>query len=70
MRIWLCSGRAVTMVLAVPTTIPQPPLIEETWWVRVAFSLCGERLKKLVKGKILSRVETVGLDFTTDLTDN
>lgn len=27
------------MVLAVPTTIPHPPLIEETWWVRVAFSL-------------------------------
>lgn len=43
MRIWLCSGRAVTMVLAVPTTIPQPPLMEDTWWVRVALSLCRER---------------------------
>lgn len=52
------------MVLAVPTTIPQPPLTEETWWVRVAFSLCVERL---FKGEILSRIERMNLYFITDL---
>lgn len=68
MRIWLCSGRAVTMVLAVPTTIPQPPLIEETWWVRVALSLCrkGKKKSSLSSGGIQTKVIKSVLRDLTD----